>query len=123
MGFYNERSQKVFATASMICGILAMVSFCMILPSIVLGGLSILFAILSTRSGQAMLGGAITGLITGGIALFIAIFVLVTSFAMVPTLMKDPAYRDYLNDLSMQMYGQSFDEMTEILFPEEIHYD
>ena len=70
-----------------------------------------------------MLGGAITGLITGSIALFISVFVLISSIAMVPSLMNDPAYRDYLNQLSMQMYGQTFDEMTQTLFPEEIHYD
>ena len=123
MEFYNLRSQKAFATASMITGILSMVTFCMILPSLVLGGLSILFAVLSTRKGQSLLGGAITGLITGGIALFISVFVLISSIAMVPSLMNDPAYRDYLNQLSMQMYGQTFDEMTQTLFPEEIHYD
>lgn len=123
MEFFNLRSQKAFATASLITGILALVSFCMILPSLVLGGLSILFAILSTRKGQAILGSALAGIVTGSLALVISIGILVASLTMVPTLMKDPAYRDYLNDLSMQMYGETFDEMTGGMFEEQLHFD
>jgi len=123
MEFFNVRSQKAFATASMIMGILSLVTMCMILPALVFGGLSILFAILSTRKGQSMFGGAIAGLITGGIGLVSSIMILIATFAMIPSLMKDPAYRDYLNDLSMQMYGETFDEMTGGVFDEAIHFD
>lgn len=123
MEFFNVRSQKAFATASIITGILSLITMCMILPSIALGGLSILFAILSTRKGQTMFGNAIAGLITGCIGLVSSVAILAASFAMIPSLMEDPAYRDYLNDLSMQMYGETFDEMTGGMFDEAIHFD
>jgi len=48
--------------------------------------------------------------------LVLSAFIVVSVFAMLPTMLKAPEYRDQLNKMSEQLYGESFDDMMEELY-------
>ena len=110
------RRKNTFATASLICGILALLTVTTAILPIPLGALSILFAILSHRKGERFCSSQIAGIVTSAIGLVLSAFIVVSVFAMLPTMLKTPEYRDQLNKMSEQLYGESFDDMMEELY-------
>ncbi len=102
-----------FAIASMILGILSILSIITGVFPLIFGSLSILFVILSRRKNTPLEAPALAGSITACIGILLSVFLLIVSFALLPTLMNDPEYRNQLNSVSQSMYGISFDEVME----------
>ncbi len=112
----KERSAKGLALAAMILGIVSILCSCTVYPAFICGGLAIILALLSRRKGVKMPGTAKAGIITGFLGLFLGIYLMVNS---VYTLMTDPQAHQMLNDMSQQIYGQTFDEMIEEIYGSE----
>ncbi len=102
-----------FSKASLIMGILALLTIATGVFPLFFGALGILFAILSRRKGKTLDTSALWGAVTSVIGLCIAIVMFIITLMMLPTLLKDPTYREQLNSFSQSMYGTSFDEMLE----------
>lgn len=110
------RRKNPFATASLILGILALLSVTTMILPIPLGALSILFAILSHHKGEKFCASQIAGIATSVVSLILSSTIIVSAFAMLPTMLRTPEYRDQLNAVSEQFYGESFDDMIEDLY-------
>ena len=110
------RRKNPFATASLVCGVLALLTVTTAILPIPLGALSILFAVLSHRKGEKFCSSQIAGLVTSVIGLILSATVIISAFAMLPTMLKSADYRDQLNKMSEQLYGESFDDMVEELY-------
>lgn len=114
---YQVRPKKsAFSSASMILGIVALLSLTTVFLPLPLAALGILFAVLAHRKGQKRETGSLVGLITSIIALIISVFTIITSLAMLPAMLKNPEYRKQLDIVSEQLYGESFDDMVEELY-------
>ncbi len=111
--YYRRPANNTFATVALICGILALLTTCTAVGPLVLGGLGILFAVLSHRKGQKLNMQAFTGVITSvaGIAFSIVLFAL--TFMALPQMLQSEEYRAQLNATSEAMYGITMDEMLE----------
>lgn len=109
----NTNKTNSFATASLIFGVLAFVTILTAFLPLLFGGLSILFAVLSHRKGKRMETPAFAGVISSTISIAFATLILTLVLSMMPTMLKDPAYREQLNTMSETMYGITFDEMLE----------
>jgi len=110
------RKKKPFATASLVCGIIALLTVTTVILPIPLGALSIIFAILSHRKGEKLCGSQIAGLVTSIIGMVFSLVIIVSSVIMLPTMLKTPEYRDQLNSISKQLYGESFDDVLEEVY-------
>ena len=92
---YSSKNNS-FTILSLCFGMIAIATCSMFFIALPAGGLSILFAILSKGRERKMQAIFLSFLITG------AAFYLVFS---------NPDYRQQLNDMSQQMYGETFDDM------------
>ena len=103
-----------FVNASMTCGILSIITsfVCPIYLPFVFGGLGILFALLSRKGNEPLHPNAKAGLITGILGVVLYLVILIVSCV---TVFNDPNYKDQLNSVSEQLYGESFDDMIEDL--------
>ncbi len=111
---YKDPNRKSpFSKASLIMGVLALLTIATGVLPLFFGALGILFAILSRRKGKAMDTSALWGTVTSVIGLSISIVILSLALMILPAQLKDPAYREQLNTFSQSMYGISFDEMLE----------
>lgn len=104
------------ATASMILGIISLVSLLFLQLSIpfVLGGVSIVLGILSRGGAKQLLGKAKAGITcsTIGLTLDIALFVFAIWFII--SLPNLPAgFQDEFNKVCEEQYGVSYDELME----------
>ncbi len=114
---YQVRPKKSpFAGAALILGIFAILSIPTVFFPLPLSALSILFAVLAHRRGKKWELSCIAGMVTSIVSLVISLTLIITSIAMIPTLLKTPAYRDQLNAISKQLYGESFDDVVEELY-------
>ena len=114
---YEVRSGKnPFSNASMVLGILSVLTLGTIFLPLPMAALGILFACLAHRKGQKRDRSARIGLITSVAGLCISLSLIVSSLAMLPTMLRTPEYRDQLNAFSNQLYGESFDDMVEDLY-------
>ncbi len=102
-----------FRIASMIFGILALLSICTAILPLPFGAAAILFAVLGHRRGKQLDAMSLTGVLTGAAGMAISIMLFAMTFMMLPTMLKDEAYREQLNTMSESMYGITFDEMLE----------
>lgn len=102
-----------FTIASLVLGICSLLTMCTAVFPLPLGALGILFAILSYRRGRRMDTLAVTGIATSCAGLFFSLVIFGITFAMMPTMLRDPEYRDMLNRYSESMYGQSYDDLFE----------
>lgn len=102
-----------FTVASLILGICSLVSVCTAILPLPLGALGILFAILAYRKGQRMDIMAIAGITTSCVGLAFSVLIYGMVFAMMPSMLRDPEYRDMLNRYSESMYGESYDDLFE----------
>ena len=114
---YQIRPKKsAFSTASMFLGIFALLSLATVFLPLPLAVLGILFSCLAHRKGRKREAACLVGLISSIVALIVSTFTIVASVAMLPTLLKDPAYRKQLDIITEQLYGDSFDDMVEELY-------
>ena len=112
--YYNQPTHRpygqAFSTASAVCGLLAMATGCTVVLSLPLGSLGILFAVLARRSKKKMSNTCFAGLALSCAGLAAAVTMLVYSFAMLPSLMKDEGFRSQLDGVTRQLYGIDFSE-------------
>lgn len=121
----SERPMKPnsFMMLSLLMGVLAFTSCSFIFTAMIAGGLSILFAILSKGNHPKMHFTAKSG-ITASIAAMV-LSVIITSFT-VYMVFHNPEYREMLNTTYESMYGMTFDEALEEMYPSTQgggHYD
>ncbi|MBE5880929.1 MAG: hypothetical protein E7289_01270 [Lachnospiraceae bacterium] len=113
---YTERPQKpnIFMMLSLMMGILAFTSCTFIFTAMIAAGLSILFAILSKGNHSKMNFMAKSGITAAIVGLVLS--VIITSSA-VYLVFNSPEYRELLNTTYESMYGQTFDEALEEMYP------
>lgn len=113
---------NTFAKASMILGIvaLALMFTFTIYPTIILGALSIILALLSKGHEKTMHKAARTGVIIGTIALCADILMICSSIYLVFTV---PQMRQEFNDIYEEMYGDTFDNTIKGLKDGTLDYD
>ena len=106
---HNELDKHVrMATTALVLGLIS-IPLCFFMNiGIILGGVAIVFALLSKGTAQKLLPQARKGIIYGTIGIVIGYTILVASFH---TLLTDQAYRDKFNQTYEQLYGESFDDM------------
>lgn len=102
-----------FATAAMVMGILSILTAFTgtVYPPIILGGLSIILALLSKGNDSVMLPNAKVGILTAIIGLVVNVLIVVTSFLLVfnsPTMREE--FHQELNQYYEYFYGESFDD-------------
>jgi len=117
-GYVPARSNG-FMIASLVMGIIAILSCSMIFTSFIFGGLSILFALLSRGYDKEFSGLAIGGIFTSILGMFCSICMF--AFCMY-LIFYNPEYRKFMNDTCEQMYGITFDEMLEGEMPDPDYY-
>lgn len=115
-GSYNNADYPVrqktsgFAIASLVLGIVSIVTCCFGIFSIPLGSLSILFAILSRRKGTGMPGMSIAGICTSIFGMLLGGFLLFYAFEG----LYNPDFREkYLDPIYEDAYGMDFEEFME----------
>lgn len=115
--YYNQPTHRPygqgFMIASMVCGALSVTACCTGLLSLPLGALGILFALLTYRRGKKMSGSTLTGIVLSCMGIFTGVAMIIYSFSMLPTMMKDPAFRNQVDYMTEQMYGMDFAEFIE----------
>ena len=106
---HNELDNHVrMASSALIVGLLS-IPFCFFMyTGIILGGVAIILALLSKGVAKKLLPQAKKGIFYGTIGIILGYGILITS---VHTLLTDPAYRQQVNQVSEQYYGESFDDM------------
>ena len=112
----SERPIKpnIFMMLSLLMGILAFTSCTFIFTAMIAGGLSILFGILSKGNHPKMHFMAKSGITASVFAMILS--VIITS-ATVYLVFHDPQYREMLNTTYETMYGMTFDEALEEIYP------
>lgn len=106
---HNELDKHVnMATVALIMGLISIPLCFFLYTGIVVGGIAIIFAILSKGAAEKLLPQARKGIIYGTIGVVLGYAVIISN---VHTLMTDPSYREQLNHMSEQYYGESFDDM------------
>lgn len=113
MDYQPTQKQNPFITASLIFGVLAVATVMTGILPLFLGSLSILFAVLSYRRGKSLPTPAFVGVIASAIGMAFSTVLLVIAISLMPTMLKDPTYREQLNTMSEAMYGITFDEVME----------
>ncbi len=110
---HNELDKHVnMATMALILGLIS-IPFCFFLyTGIILGGMAIVFAILSKGTADKFLRQAKKGIIYGTIGIVLGYGIFVSN---IHTLMTNPSYRQELNRVSEQVNGVSFDDMLKEL--------
>lgn len=115
--YYNQPTHRPygqsFSIASGICGLLSVTTCCAVILSLPLGALGILFAILAHRKGKKMNTACTTGLTLSCVGLATAVSVIIYTFVMLPTLMKDETFRHQIDAVTEQMYGVDFSEFMQ----------
>ncbi|MCI7558466.1 MAG: hypothetical protein ACI4C2_00870 [Lachnospiraceae bacterium] len=100
------------AKAASTLGILSIVATLtmMIYPSIILGAMAIILALLSRGRDRHLSDKASSGMTTGIIGLSVNIIIAVTAVML---LFGDNPFKSQINDLMKEMYGQTYDDMLE----------
>lgn len=112
---YKPVRSNAFMILSLCLGILCITSCSVIFISMIAGGLSILFAILSRGNDKKMQ-------ILPKIGIAASVFGLICSVCVTASvcylLVSDSTYREQVNEACKQVYGMSFDDMLEEMYPE-----
>ncbi|MCR4598462.1 MAG: hypothetical protein K5678_05450 [Acetatifactor sp.] len=108
----NSASIRSFATASIICGLIAMATFFTGIIPLVAGGLGILFAVLSRREDRPFPSTSWWGIVLSAVGIFMGGLILTYALVtMVLPMMNDPAYYQEMKTLYMNTYGINLDEL------------
>ncbi len=95
-------AKRNMATASLVCGIIALISFQLFFISLPLAGVAIILALLSRKSGRIE-GRARLALIAGGVA---AVICSMYTYYMIRTVYNDPQLRAQVEQLYGYYSGQ-----------------
>lgn len=108
---YNEysNSKNSFATASLILGGIAIVTFSSIIPPIVAGSLSIIFAMLSRKGTARLHPLAKVGAICSSISVVLGIALFSFYMTYMPKFLENDAYRAEMKYMLESVYGPEFD--------------
>lgn len=108
----NTYSIRSFALASMICGILALMTFFTGFFSLITGGLGIMFAVLSRREDRPFPSLSWWGVVFSCIGIFMGALVLIYAIMtiLIP-LMTDPNYYQEMNTMYQNLYGINLDDI------------
>ena len=102
-----------FAVASLVFGIISL-SLCITgILGIPAGALSILFAALSKRKGEALSGICIVGIVISALGMLLGLLIIAYTIFL---LFYDPAFKEQINLLMQQMYGVSLEEFLSMYF-------
>lgn len=123
--YYNQPTHRpiykdIFATVSLILGILSLISACTGLFSIIFGSLSILFAALDYRKGKKRHTSALSGIIMSCIGMAAGVLMIVYSFVTLPQTMKDPLFQKQMDALTEPLYGESFQDFMKDYYGVEL---
>ena len=99
--------------ASVTCGILSITTCCTGILPLPLGALGILFAVLVYRKGKKLNSACVMGITTSCLGIAVGLMMTIYSFAMLPALLKNEAFRSQFDTLTQQMYGMDFEEFME----------
>lgn len=115
--YYNQPTHRPyrvgFMLASGICGILSVSTCCTGFFSLPFGALGILFAVLACRKGKNLNATCILGVVFSIIGMLGGIIMLIYTFLMLPTFLKDETYREQLDIVTEAAYGMDFAEFME----------
>lgn len=106
-----------FLSFSFLFAILAILTIQFVILPLILGSLSILFAILGRGRKEEIPAKGKVSIIISTFAIILTVFV--TTFA-IHMIFTDPKMRQQLNDTSMQIYGESFDDTFKKSFGVEL---
>ena len=110
---HNELDHHVnMASVSLVMGLISIPLCFFLYTGIILGGLAIVFAILSKGTTQKLLAQAKKGIIYGTLGIVLGYSIIAYNLHAV---MTNPTYRQELNRVSEQMNGVSFDDMLKEL--------
>lgn len=115
--YSNDYAHKYsgFSIASMVLGILSILTWCTGILPLGLGGLGVLFAMLTHRSKSGMPSLSKAGLLLSciGIALGILITLMVVINFIIP-MYTDPNFYQEMNEYYKNFYGISLDELMSV---------
>ena len=100
------------ASTALVMGLISVPLCFFMYTGIILGGIAVVFALLSKGTAQKLLPQAKKGIIYGTIGIVFGYAILVTS---VHTMLTNPVAHEQLNRTSEQIYGESFDDMLKEL--------
>ncbi len=109
---YEPEPKNNFAIASMVLGVVSLLSICTFFLPLPLGALGILFAILGKRHKKQLTVPAITGIATSAISVMISTAFIVLSVFFTFNMLK-PENKPSLNNMFEKTYGIDFDEYME----------
>lgn len=121
-----QKKENVFVILSLIFGIISIVLMCCVYPGFILGGLGIVFALISRGSLSEVKGLALGGLITSIIGICMSVIMLMISFIYV---FSNPEYIQQFDDMYDYMYediyGETFDDLykdfdDDYFFPDDL---
>lgn len=104
----NNNSINAFSVASMVFGVLSLITFCTGIFSLFTGSMGIIFAILSRREARPMAAMSQWGIILSGVGIFMGGLVLTYAVTL---LLTDPSFYQEVNALYQSTYGVSLEEM------------
>ena len=110
---------RTFVTASITLAVLSLFTIQFVIFPFIFGGLSIIFALLSRGQLQKINGIGKTAVVLSSISMGITFFIAVMALQI---LLLNPAQREELNRYSIQIYGQTFDEMLKSAFPGSVEH-
>ncbi len=108
----HSQSRSSFSIASMVCGIIS-IFLCCIGLSFPFGALGILFAVLTYRKGWMLDSMSMIGLVTSCMGFLFSILLIVSTLVQLPEMLKDPDFRNSMDILYEEFYGQDFAEFWE----------
>lgn len=110
--YTQNNSIRSFSIASVVFGILSLITCCTGILPLAAGGLSILFVVLSHRQGKALTPMSLVGLILSVIGITLGLFLTIISivYVIIPMFTDPEAYQE-LNTFYQNFYGMSLDEM------------
>lgn len=119
---------NAFSIASLVFGILAAASLCLIYFTPFFAALSILFAVLSRGFHRKLHGLALAGILTSVTALMIEVCLVGSGVAMIVQTMQHPErlgsdfWRAY-KESGEAVYGDQFDDMLREIYGEDFHIE
>lgn len=108
----GQNSIKAFSIASLVFGILSLITCCTGILPLAAGGLSILFAVLSHRKKEPLPSMSLIGMILAVIGMILGLILTVFTivYVIIPVMTDPEAYRE-LNTFYETYYGMSLDEL------------
>ena len=113
-----QNKKNPFIAPCVLMGVLSLLSSCTGIFSMIFGSLGIIFGILAYRKGQKTESDLTLGIVTSAIGLAFSLIFFIVALVFSFRMMGDPQYREYLNQVSEEVYGESFDEILEEMYYE-----